>query len=97
MRISDWSSDVCSSDLDIGDYGCAVFDADSRLLAQTPDSTPGLCGPLGSMLRYLLEAHPPATLADGDVIIGNDPWAGSGHHNDEIGRASCRERVGQYG
>ena len=67
---------------DIGDYGCAVFDADSRLLAQTPDSTPGLCGPLGSMLRYLLAAHPPATLADGDVIIGNDPWAGSGHHND---------------
>lgn len=67
---------------DIGDYGCAVFDSDARLLAQTPDSTPGLCGPLGSMLRNFLVAHPPATLADGDVLIGNDPWAGSGHHND---------------
>ncbi len=67
---------------DIGDYGCAVFDAEARLLAQTPDSTPGLCGPLGAMLRHLLVAHPPATLADGDVLIGNDPWAGSGHHND---------------
>jgi N-methylhydantoinase B/oxoprolinase/acetone carboxylase alpha subunit len=67
---------------DIGDYGCAVFDAEARLLAQTPDSTPGLCGPLGSMLRNMLVAHPPSTLDDGDVIIGNDPWAGSGHHND---------------
>jgi N-methylhydantoinase B len=67
---------------DIGDYGCAVFDAQARLLAQTPDSTPGLCGPLGAMLRHFLEAHPARTLQEGDVVIGNDPWAGSGHHND---------------
>jgi N-methylhydantoinase B len=67
---------------DIGDYGCAVFDRQARLLAQTPDSTPGLCGPLGAMLRHFLEAHPPETLQEGDVVIGNDPWAGSGHHND---------------
>ena len=67
---------------DIGDYGCAVFDAETRLLAQTPDSTPGLCGPLGAMLRHLVALHPPGTLAEGDVLIGNDPWAGSGHHND---------------
>jgi N-methylhydantoinase B len=67
---------------DIGDYGCALFDAEQRLLAQTPDSTPGLCGPLGSMLRAFLAAIPPETLEDGDVLIGNDPWAGSGHHND---------------
>ena len=67
---------------DIGDYGCALFDAEQRLLAQTPDSTPGLCGPLGSMLRAFLAAIPPETLQEGDVLIGNDPWAGSGHHND---------------
>ncbi len=67
---------------DIGDYGCAVFDAEARLLAQTPDSTPGLCGPLGAMLRAFLVQIPPQTLREGDVIIGNDPWAGSGHHND---------------
>lgn len=67
---------------DIGDYGCAIFDNQTRLLAQTPDSTPGLCGPLGTMLRNFLDAIPAATLVEGDVIIGNDPWAGSGHHND---------------
>ena len=67
---------------DIGDYGCGIFDAEGRLLAQTPDSTPGLCGPLGSMLRHMLAAHPPATLEEGDVVIGNNPWMASGHHND---------------
>lgn len=67
---------------DIGDYGCAIFDANARLLAQTPDSTPGLCGPLGSMLRSMLLVHQPMTLEEGDILIGNDPWAGSGHHND---------------
>lgn len=67
---------------DIGDYGCAIFDAEARLLAQTPDSTPGLCGPLGHMLRKILEAIPPETIEDGDMLIGNNPWAGSGHHND---------------
>ncbi|TXI80863.1 Acetophenone carboxylase delta subunit [Cupriavidus sp. H19C3] len=67
---------------DIGDYGCAIFDSQGRLLAQTPDSTPGLCGPLGSMLKSFLRQHPPSTLSPGDVLIGNDPWAGSGHHND---------------
>lgn len=67
---------------DIGDYGCGIFDAEGRLLAQTPDSTPGLCGPLGSMLRHMLAAHPAATLEAGDVVIGNNPWMASGHHND---------------
>ena len=45
---------------DIGDYGCGIFDREARLLAQTPDSTPGLCGPLGSMLRYMIELYPPS-------------------------------------
>lgn len=67
---------------DIGDYGCAIFDREARLLAQTPDSTPGLCGPLGSMLRHMLTEIPPDRLEDGDILICNDPWKGSGHHND---------------
>ena len=67
---------------DTGDYGCAVFDRRSRLLAQTPDSTPGLCGPLRGMLNHMLQTHSPTTLEEGDLIIANDPWAGTGHHND---------------
>ena len=67
---------------DSGDYGCAILDAEARLLAQTPDSTPGLCGPLGTMLHSMLDSHPPSTLEEGDIIVGNDPWVGAGHHND---------------
>lgn len=67
---------------DVNDYAAAIFDRDVRLLAQSPESTPGLCGPLGNMLRKMLIDNPPADLEDGDVLIGNNPWHGSGHHND---------------
>lgn len=67
---------------DVNDYAAAIFDRERRLLAQSPESTPGLCGPLGSMLRHMLEDNPPDQLEDGDVLIGNNPWHGSGHHND---------------
>ena len=67
---------------DVNDYAAAMFDREVRLVAQSPESTPGLCGPLGNMLRCMLEDHPPETLEDGDALIGNNPWQGSGHHND---------------
>ena len=67
---------------DVNDYAAAIFDSERRLLAQSPESTPGLCGPLGSMLRHMLIDNPPEELVEGDVLIGNNPWHGSGHHND---------------
>src|SRR3546814_6980681 len=39
MRISDWSSDVCSSDLACDDYGCADPDAFGR---QRPEEQPAI-------------------------------------------------------
>ncbi|MGE0751432.1 MAG: hydantoinase B/oxoprolinase family protein [Variibacter sp.] len=67
---------------DVKDYACAVFDARGRLLVQSSDSTPGIAGGLGPMLRHMLERYPCDTLSPGDVLIGNDPWHGSGHHVD---------------
>jgi N-methylhydantoinase B len=67
---------------DVNDYATAIFDNRARLLSQSPESTPGLCGPLGNMLRSMLEDHPTQTLRPGDAIIGNNPWQASGHHND---------------
>lgn len=67
---------------DVNDYACAIFDTRARLLAQSADSTPGLCGPLGTMLRHMLTVYPAGALVDGDVLIGNDPWKATGHHND---------------
>ena len=42
---------------DVNDYAAAIFDREVRLLAQSPESTPGLCGPLGNMLRCMLEEN----------------------------------------
>lgn len=67
---------------DVNDYACGVFDARGRLLIRSTDSTPGIAGGLAPMLEHMLEKIPPHTLREGDVLIGNDPWHGSGHHND---------------
>jgi len=67
---------------DVNDYACAVFDAQGRLLVRSTDSTPGIAGGLSPMLQHMLESVPIGELREGDVLIGNDPWNGSGHHND---------------
>ena len=67
---------------DVADYACGVFDAEGRLLLRSTDSTPGIAGGLAPMLQHMLEVVPPHTLVEGDVLVGNDPWKGSGHHND---------------
>ena len=80
---------------DVNDYACAIFDASSRLLVQSTDSTPGICGGLRPMLHHMLRAHSTEKLLEGDVLVGNDPWNGSGHHNDifVVTPAFCRGRL----
>src|SRR3546814_13758143 len=109
MRISDWSSDVYSSDLHVaGDYfnrlgqsgfcrsliDVALAMTSVDVTARVPGGTrPNLEGPFHRDAAPLRE--------DGDLFAG-DPPAGtpvlylSGRVTDEIGRASCRERVCQY-
>src|SRR3546814_5074579 len=85
MRISDWSSDVCSSDLYVS--GNAVF---SQYL-QIP-AVPGagelaiVCAAIaGAGLGFLWFNTYPAMVFMGDIGALA-----------QIGRASCRERVCQY-
>src|SRR3546814_7698483 len=94
MRISDWSSDVCSSDL--SDEGEVNRLYTSRGMVPLRDG-------------YCADRHPAVEIlvaeVDGDpdrlagVVMGvdhltafRDPDNGSS----QIGRASCRERVCQY-
>src|SRR3546814_7312553 len=102
MRISDWSSDVCSSDLaDAGLLeGREMGEADlqgrrdavevglQELMAELPRRLalrPGLAGALIGPHQ-----HAAALLAGVDLALGVD---GVQH---QIGRASCRQSVGQY-
>src|SRR3546814_7627100 len=82
MRISDWSSDVCSSDLAVEIVGMQ----------------------LGVMIRHAAEQGDAADSVEvGRRLAGGEPVGHFDHgalgiavEQQEIGRASCRERVCQY-
>src|SRR3546814_20882022 len=89
MRISDWSSDLCSSDL--ADLGCAVALA-SRTEADCADLAAGIAErfrvpAVGLSCNIADEASVEAAVAGTIDRLGG---------LDKIGRASGRERVCQY-
>src|SRR3546814_19607793 len=122
MRISDWSSDVCSSDLHEGAAAQRALRVEYRLhkgfeiarllenrhlLAQAGgagllvlerpdgDGTQGHAGSglrqmAGQVMAYAGLRHQDHGMQAGDALVDGDAAA------DEIGRASCRERVCQY-
>src|SRR3546814_1930728 len=80
MRISDWSSDVCSSDLlKWTSYSVAY----SVSMSERVKNSGAPCGPS-------------VTASSQHVCIAGTCSAGTAPATPEIGRASCRERVGQY-
>src|SRR3546814_18282598 len=106
MRISDWSSDVCSSDLP-GLVTETSFDVDKLLSNHTrlryrgvngvtqPETYNGLGARnlvymLLQLLRFFREFQGTPTAAGVHLIFIEEPEA------HQIGRASCRERVCQY-
>src|SRR3546814_15745395 len=96
MRISDWSSDVCSSDL-LNDEERAALSEVTRM---------------GYPLRgwwnheqldsgYFMQIAPMVPMLDPNYV--NEFWTTPGYHGHDpasglaaLGRASCRERVWQY-
>src|SRR3546814_3487307 len=93
MRISDWSADVCSSNLPAADQ--------ARLRADVMQRTAGniwLPNPGPQTEAYFCPAD--LLLYGGQGGGGKtDLLAGLGlteHRRSQIGRASCRERVCQY-
>jgi N-methylhydantoinase B len=52
------------------------------MLAQAVTGTPGHVNAMAAAVGKFLRVHPLATLSDGDVLVTNDPWDGTGHLND---------------
>src|SRR3546814_14527863 len=110
MRISDWSSDVCSSDL-IGKGNAhpptlarAALPTKRamrrcRFLAQrAPISlrvVPAKIGEQRGNARGGLHRHEMAMVCPKFVALGADRRTGPGTR--QIGKAACMEREGQYG
>src|SRR3546814_10325926 len=87
MRISDWSSDVCSSDLLLD---LVVGGIDGRQLP---------VGDLDELLRHALRHQAVGMVLYHQLAVGGTDFRVAGvaaDAEDEIGRASCRERVCQY-
>src|SRR3546814_8218983 len=86
MRISDWSSDVCSSDL-------AATGKVEKLKA-SPDEFAGNIGNVTPLPGGALLYSRNSALAPTDLFVRDAK--GKVGQLTEIGRASCRERVCQY-
>lgn len=65
-----------------GDLSAGVFDLSGRMLAQAITGTPGHVNAMATSVGFFLEKLPVDTLKDGDVLVTNDPWRGTGHLND---------------
>src|SRR3546814_3989584 len=83
MRISDWSSDVCSSDLRV--YRLRTLDKGRRAQPIAQDRGALEIERLGRILHLLFE-----------LVLHLPRLAGEERLRLKIGRASCRERVCQY-
>src|SRR3546814_13894904 len=113
MRISDWSSDVCSSDLSVGAPSTWALDPSRSFdgaMSRGGARTAAAMGTFEDARRMARRRVPRAVFdyvdggADAELTmqanrssleaVGFVPRVGVAT---EIGRASCRERVGQYG
>src|SRR3546814_1687203 len=89
MRISDWSSDVCSSDLAYGRGG--LGQTQGRPVLRAMDQIAQLV--LERVIAHCLGfADQNDAFGRQDLAAIDDPAEGIEH---KIGRASCRERVWQ--
>ena len=66
------------------DFACILVDKDGVSLCQSSFSPPNFCVVLPRTTKVLLQAHPLETLQEGDVLVTNDPWYGTGHLPDYI-------------
>ena len=64
------------------DFSCIVTDAAGQSLVQATESIPSFIGTLPATVKHFLRRFPPDRLAEGDVLITNDIWMGTGHLND---------------
>src|SRR3546814_11692946 len=95
MRISDWSSDVCSSDLDTIERVLPYYEA-----ASVPELAAGktvLISAHGNSLRALVKHL--SGISDADItgleIPTGQPIVSELNH-DQLSRASCRDRASHH-
>src|ERR1700722_2787902 len=61
------------------DFACVITDAQGRSIAQASNSIPSFIGTAPRTIRAFLQEWPPQDLHEGDILITNDCWLGTGH------------------
>jgi len=64
------------------DLACVAFDAQGRSIAQATLSMPAFIGTAPLTMQHMLAKFPAQTWKEGDVVVTNDPWLGTGHTPD---------------
>ncbi|GAB4431524.1 MAG: hydantoinase B/oxoprolinase family protein [Chloroflexi bacterium OHK40] len=66
------------------DFAVIMTDHQGASLCQSSWSPPNFCVVLPRTSRHMLRRFPPETLREGDVLITNDAWLGTGHLPDYV-------------
>jgi N-methylhydantoinase B len=61
------------------DFATCLMNADGETLAECSGGIPTFAGLLGRTARACLQKYPAESWREGDVVITNDPWIGTGH------------------
>jgi len=61
------------------DFACVITDAKGNSIAQASNSIPSFIGTAPRTIRAFLDVFPEETLEEGDIVITNDVWLGTGH------------------
>lgn len=64
------------------DFAVVLTDADGYAIAQSTKSIASFTATIPATIRQMLEEHPVESLSNGDVLVTNDPWLGTGHIHD---------------
>jgi N-methylhydantoinase B len=61
------------------DYACGLVSAGGLGICENSQAIPGFAGSMARTLRRFLQVYPPQAWAEGDLVVTNDPWDGTGH------------------
>lgn len=65
-----------------GDLSAGLFDRQGRMIAQAVTGTPGHVNAMAESVTHFVAEIGTQDMHDGDVLITNDPWLGTGHLHD---------------
>ena len=65
-----------------GDLSAGLFDRRGRMIAQAVTGTPGHVNAMAESVTHFVHEIGVQEIFEGDVLITNDPWMGTGHLHD---------------